>query len=377
MQYLDKEVESHLPDPVYDSDFYSLQGGSSFDIPPAPSGDAASGSAFPADPSSVHPQETSVHDNWESPYRSFLIKGMKKAVDRAELVYRLTDIQHGRNRLEQFTACRSSAWFVRHDDTHEVRVASKRCGLRWCPLCIKTRKFIISNQVAGWLKTLDRPKFFTLTLKHSDDPLYDQIGRLYQCFRNLRRWPAWKKHVRGGVWFFQVKRSDRDNRWHPHIHIAVDGGYFSQTYLSEMWLTVTGNSSIVDVRPIHDSKKAADYVARYSAAPCKLTDLDTISAVEVFDAMHGRRIVGKFGSAANLQLSPKKPDDWAKWTDLHGFGYVSSHRDVDPVCAEIWESWRSGRACTYEPPWKSQRDIFRHDQDQAEPEPDPQQWLFV
>lgn len=361
----DKEVDSYLSSPSNPESFSESIGGTSL-----------FGSASSADPSLLDHQETSVHDNWESPYRAFLIRGMIRAVNKAELLYRLTDLRDGRNLVDNFRSCRSAAWFVRHEDTGQVRVASKRCGLRWCPLCINTKRFIITNQVTGWLKDLDRPKFMTLTLRHSSDHLSDQIDRLYRCFRNLRRWPVWKKKVRGGVWFFQVKKSAVDGLWHPHLHMLLDCSYFSQSLLSDMWLTVTGDSDIVDIRPVTDPKKAAAYVARYSSAPCKLVDLDSADCIELFDAMNGRRLIGKFGSAGDLVFTPKKPDDWHKWIDLHGFGYVQSHKDSCPVAAEIWRAWKYHYSCTYEPPWKHQRDVFKHDQDQAEPEPAPELLLF-
>ena len=86
----------------------------------------------------------------------------------------------------------------------------------------------------------------TLTLRHSDTPLRDQIKRLSQCFNNLKRREWWKSRVKGGVMFTELKIG-RDNKWHVHCHIIAESSYLPNHELSQEWHAVTGDSPVVDV----------------------------------------------------------------------------------------------------------------------------------
>ena len=254
----------------------------------------------------VHPQETSHSFEYGSTYRDFLISGMPDKVARAERLYKILDERDLKKRIGQFRQCRSNAWFVRHKTTHEVRVASSRCNLRWCPLCIKTKRFIMQASIIPWVKAAQKPKFITLTLKHSKEPLPAQIDRLYKSFKLLRGRKLWKDRIKGGLWFFQVKWSAKSDSWHPHLHVICEGRYVNNRNLQSTWLDITGDSMVVDIRAVKDPKKTAEYVSRYATAPANMDDLSDAEAVEVFDAMAGRRVCGTFGTGKAIQLVPKK-----------------------------------------------------------------------
>ena len=101
-------------------------------------------------------------------------------------VYAVVGTGDPESRLKQYDACRSVAWFVRHNVSGKIRVASSRCGLRWCPLCVKSRRFAIVQSVSKWMTQVKQPKFLTLTLKHSNAPLPHQIDSLYKAFKELK-----------------------------------------------------------------------------------------------------------------------------------------------------------------------------------------------
>jgi len=298
---------------------------------------------------SLDTEETSVPPDDHHTYRSFLASGCKQELDFTTSIYQTTDRRSGSTRAAKLSFCRTSAYFVRHRVTGEIRVASSRCKLRWCPLCIRTKRFILVTTIVPWLKKAIKPKFMTLTLKHSNAPLSHQIRSLYDFSRNLRRRPWFKKRCKGGIWFFQLTQNKDDGAWHPHLHLLCEGRYIPHRELSAIWLDVTGNSKIVDIKAVKDVKKAAEYVARYATAPCKLSDFSVEDAITVFDALHGLRICGTFGTGRAIKLAPQKCDDASEWEELCKFSEVMKLRQDTDFHETIYKCWVKGEPCDIVP----------------------------
>jgi hypothetical protein len=142
----------------------------------------------------------------------------------------------------------------------------------------------------------------TLTLAHKGEALDAMLDRLYESFRELRSLPVWHRHVRGGVYAAQVTRNTKKGEWHAHLHIIVDGEYFPQNQLRDAWFAVTGDSKIVDIRPVPDRAKIAKYVAEYVSRPNEVACWGWAAIEEYAEAMHGRRLVHTFGSAHGIKV---------------------------------------------------------------------------
>jgi len=142
----------------------------------------------------------------------------------------------------------------------------------------------------------------TLTLAHKGESLDAMMDRLYIAFRDLRKLPVWRRHVKGGVFACQVTRNTKAGEWHAHLHIIVDGVYFPQTQLKAAWLQVTGDSEIVDIRPVPDRAKIAGYVGDYVSRPNEVAGWGWAAIEEFAEAMHGRRLVHTFGSAHGVKV---------------------------------------------------------------------------
>lgn len=289
--------------------------------------------------------ESSEHVPTSNGYRDFLISGMRSAIDKADRLYTRLDEINKKHNVFNFRTCHTQAAFLRHIETGKLRIGSNSCKLRFCPLCQRTKKAIITANVKDWLKDKKKPKFITLTLEHSDNPLSDQIDRLYDSFREVRRTVLWRSKIKGGVWFFQIKKSKTDNRWHPHLHICCHGDYIDKFQLSTLWERITNGSKIVDVRKVDKTAKAAEYVGRYAATACEVNLLDDLDFVELACSLSGRRIAGTFGSAKGLQLSIRPPIDKEDWQELRRFSDVYESKDYDPESAQIWASFISGQFC--------------------------------
>lgn len=225
-----------------------------------------------------------------------------EAYQRANCAYDFLDQGDEGTRRHRLDECGSFAWFVHDTESGQVFIESNSCGLRWCPMCAaKVRKTTAAN-AADWIKHIPDPKFLTLTLKHTDAPLGQQVTQLYRSFALLRKRKQLKGLFRGGIWFFQIKFNTEHQQFHPHLHILLDGKRRERTLISKLWLDVTGDSCVIDIRKIWDIDKAAAEVARYAATPCSLTKLDIGWAYTVVQELEGRKLCGTFGSARNVHL---------------------------------------------------------------------------
>lgn len=258
----------------------------------------------------------------------------------ARQVYSVLDLDTTRNRAFDLEHCRSSAWFCRHSDTGEIRVASNACRLRWCPVCAQSRVNYISHEVGEWTAAQEHPKFITLTLRHTEAPLEHQVKYLYMYFQSLRKRKDFKKAVTGGIWFFQIKKSKSDGLWHPHLHCLVTGLYLPRRRLSRMWQEITHGSMVTDIRPIHDPQKAANDAARYASNPGTLSSLDLSDACELVEAMHGRRICGTWGTGRAVSLRPSRQVDTDKWKNIGNWFAILELRDTNANARAILHAWR-------------------------------------
>lgn len=287
----------------------------------------------------VHNKETSpLRTDFES-YGSYRRQTHHDEFEAAWSVYNFMDDPERRSKADLLSGCRQNAWFSRHRETGEIRIASNACHLRWCPVCAESRKNYIGHSVAEWLLAQKFPKLMTLTLKHRDTTLHNQIEDLYRYFSQLRKLKDFRDLVTGGVWFFQIKQTGKAKEWHPHLHCVVTGRYLPRRLLRNLWHDITGDSIIVDIRSVKDPAGCALEVARYSARPGPLKDLDLKDAVELVNVMHGRRICGTWGTGRKISLKPPKYEDKDKWTSVGSWGMVMRNRKTDVTCFAIHNAW--------------------------------------
>ncbi|KKM95344.1 hypothetical protein LCGC14_1189170 [marine sediment metagenome] len=288
----------------------------------------------------VHTIETSVSQRPPDYFRDHLTRNCMPEIVATRQLYEYLDSIHTTTKIENFDACKRFGWFVRHVDTGRVKIASRSCKLRWCPLCSNSKKYLLASETKEWLETVEKPKFLTLTLKHSENELVNQIDNLYKSFRKLRLMKCYKKLFKGGVWFFQIKKSDKDDLWHPHLHCVIDSKYIDWTKLWKAWLTITRSSKVVDIRSVKDPDQVAEYVARYAARPSDLAKLELPDQLELVEALHGRRLVGTWGTARGMSLSPSKPQDADKWKNVGSWGIIASLFDEDIRAKAIWKAFK-------------------------------------
>jgi len=308
----------------------------------------------------VDPDRESESDRPDYSYRGYLLRPRIDSYTRALEIYAAVDGSFGGKFSSRLQSCRKFAWFVQSSVTNRLRVMSSRCKLRWCPICRDVSRMIVTSSVDEWLKIQKYPKMITLTLKHSDDPLATQISKIYDCFRKLRRRAYFQRLITGGVWFFQLKFNSDTEQWHPHIHCLVAGKFLPHAQLKQLWFKITGDSHVVDIRPVKDLEGCSNEVARYATSPADITAVTLKRSLDIFHATKGRRICGSWGSARKLVLRPMPLPDTGEWTKVADFFFINVKREFDPAVRTFWQCFKQGRP--YEGPQLQQlTDVYREE----------------
>lgn len=288
---------------------------------------------------SLDPEETSPERPLQTCYRSHLRKRNPQEFDLTDQLYRRIAAQGDRSKLIRLRKCRTNSWYVRCEETGEVRIRGNACRERWCVACSTSKAYAVAMNTAEWLKTAEKPRLVTLTLRSSAAPLATQLDHLLEHFRKLRSRAIWKRNVAGGIWFLQVTYNQALDQWHPHVHCVVDASYMPQRELSAAWLAVTRTSKIVDIRTIRTISFAVRYVTRYVARPAKLAETPEDHHLELYDAFLDRRMAGTFGTARTQRLlTPTEPPK-GTWTRVAPFRWVQERRESDPGCQALYQAW--------------------------------------
>jgi hypothetical protein len=288
----------------------------------------------------VQPIETSYLNKIPKSFRQYLTGKNHEELHASAELYRNRDSVTGTHNFDNFIDCRNRAWFSVSIETRKVRVATNSCRLRWCPLCSQALTRYRTHSISEWLESQGTSRFLTLTLKHSDLELSEQIDLLYYYFGRLRKIKYFNQVVTGGIWFFQIKRSKRTGEWHPHLHCLVTGSYIIHPRLSKIWEQITQGSTVVDIRTIREEKSVVDYVSRYSSRPALLAEYSGPDRSEIFDAMHGRRLCGKWGTGRSCSLSPSKTIDLSEWRKVGTWRSIVTRAPFIKYCKLVFKCWK-------------------------------------
>lgn len=219
----------------------------------------------------------------------------------------------GHRRLEAFCDCGA---ITTCEATHnEVRVCGSSCRHPLCEPCRQERAAKIRANL--YVLCIDKEiRFLTLTLRHSDTALTAQLDRLYRSFSLLRRRKEWAQNVKGGAAFCEVKISERDGLYHPHLHILIEGQWWEHKEISRLWHEITGDSTVVDItrpRVIEDvCAYAVGYCTKSIHSSC-FTDPDRLDEVQV--SLRGRRMCLTFGEWRGQPLEATEKDERV-WVSL-------------------------------------------------------------
>jgi hypothetical protein len=205
-------------------------------------------------------------------------KARKSALDIAKYMEGLPG-QQGKEVAQRVTACGDYLLFRHFFTVDKVKLhAAQFCKAHLlCPLCaIRRGAKALAAYLARWEaiqieRPNLRPYLVTLTVKDGPD-LAERFAHLHKAQREL-----WKrKHriyasaldgVDGAVWSYEIKRGKGSGQWHPHLHmIALCEVPPDQGELSREWHEITGDSFIVDVRPISQEDPVSGFIEVFKYA---------------------------------------------------------------------------------------------------------------
>lgn len=293
--------------------------------------------AVPASPS-LDPDRISVENpSTQTPEQEWRFRFCAEL--RGHLLANLSALGVPPKHANRFEGCGAHAWVQYSASADRYRVRADSCNLRWCPACRRSA----GGHTREWLKQVFELtpqhgwKLITLTMKHRSAPLADQISTLRLSFRRLRQRAFWKAAVRGGVYILEVSFNEQTQSWHPHFHVLADSRFIPQRSLSRHWLSVTGSSSIVDIRPVAGTDKTVDYLTKYlTKSPPRAVTSSIPRMAELIGALHGARMINRFGSAPQYVPEDSADGPVRDWEPVSSLAHVlASARCGDQTATRI------------------------------------------
>lgn len=233
------------------------------------------------------------------------------------------------SRLQRFEECGRTAWILRHrTEPDRYRIALDCCHDRFCVPCGNGRAAVVAENLSRKLSSTPH-RLLTLTLKSSDTPLGGQLDRLLRSFKRLRARLLWRERCDGGAAFLELAYNVETHRWHPHLHVIIQGRFLPHAFLKSAWLDITGDSTVVDIRPIRNTEAIVKYVTKYVTKPLPAhvyAERDALTAALL--ALHGRKTLFCFGCWSRWQLlDPHDSHDWTLYAHANELAYMVSQDD--------------------------------------------------
>jgi hypothetical protein len=188
-----------------------------------------------------------------------------------------------------------------------------------CPLCAIRRgskalqAYLPRYEAVLSLQPRLRPFLVTLTVKDGPD-----LGERFKHLQTSQRELWMRKHrgrgscfaqVAAAVWSYEVKRGQGSGLWHPHLHmVAMAENPPSYTDLAAEWKSITGDSFIVDVRPIDQADPASGFLEVFKYA-LKFSEMEPADTWEAFLVLRGRRLVGSAGLFRGIEIPDQLTDE--------------------------------------------------------------------
>ena len=213
-----------------------------------------------------------------------------------------------------------------------------------CPLCaIRRGAKALKSYLDRWEviraeKPRLRPFLVTLTVKDGPD-LAERFNHLHKAQREL-----WKRKqrgrgsvldgVQGAVWSYEIKRGAGSGLWHPHLHmIALAEHCPDQAQLRAEWHNITGDSFIVDARPI-EGDPVAGFLEVFKYA-VKFSDQEPADTWHAFQTLTRKRLLASSGLFRGVVVPENLTDDGIDdlpyvelfYRYLPGRGYSVSRRN--------------------------------------------------
>ncbi len=227
-----------------------------------------------------------------------------------------------------------------HECADCATLAARRvytCKHRLCPYCLKTRAYRIARKLVEVVESFKNPVVMVLTIKNRDT-LEAGDAHLRSSFQKLRDRVAFKRAFAGGVAFWETTHNVHTG-WHVHLHCIVDG-FMPKQQLSDLWLSCTGDSFIVDLSYIKPEGRR-EAIVEACKYPCKLTSVIHSPALvlEYLAATRARRLYWTWGSAYAFQGALEEAEDAAEAEPSEACPACGSIGSMAPIKGDVGRTW--------------------------------------
>jgi hypothetical protein len=245
-------------------------------------------------------------------------KAKKGALDVCQYMASVRGLQAVSKRVE---SCGDYLVFRHYFTVDKVRLHGASLCMKHllCPLCaIRRGAKALKAYLDRWESISAqnpalKPYLVTLTVKDGGD-LDERFKHLHAAQREL-----WKRKQRGrgsvldgvvgAVWSYEVKRGKGSGLWHPHLHmIALAESQPDQARLSSEWKNITGDSHIVDVRPISQVDPVSGFLEVFKYA-VKFSEQPPEDTVHCWLTLASKRLLGSAGAFRGVVVPQSLLDD--------------------------------------------------------------------
>ena len=187
-----------------------------------------------------------------------------------------------------------------------------------CPLCAIRRGAkalrVYLARVEALMASNSRLRAFlvTLTVKNGDD-LGERFRHLSGCLRGYHRRRSRARQggeilkARSAVWSYEF--TNKGKGWHPHVHAVWLAEEEPDAFkLSEEWHELTGDSYIVDVKPMNMADPVGAFCEVFKYA-LKFSDLPDNHRLHAYKTLKGKRLQDSFGELRGLDVEPGEADE--------------------------------------------------------------------
>ncbi len=206
------------------------------------------------------------------------------------------------------------------------------CEFRLCPDCSRRRSRKLQNKYLPMMRAFIqrnnvKPVHLVLTQTHRKETRKQAIKRVRDSFTKLQRRIFWKEFFKGGTWSLETTK-DKKGFHHAHLHIiAFRRKFFDIGLLRDEWVAVTGDSHVLNLKPIEDIASGLREVVKYVSKPLDIRRFDAADLKE-FLGLKNMRMFGTFGEFRDFCRSFDLSADETAVSDLESLA-----RDLVEGCA--------------------------------------------
>jgi len=243
---------------------------------------------------------------------------------------------------DRFQICGLPVITFKCKDCAKIYFGFGRCESRICPECAAKYANRIRRRQSKIIKDLSPTKykkhcFLTVTRKSSSKEITrNDIIETFNAFKKLMAKFYPKNRGCGGFAVIEIGKNNN-----LHIHAIVYGYYIPQNTLSNQWLRYTGDSSVVFIKMIHNTRQCLNYLLKYLSKPPSFDNPDRL--VSYLIAITGTRRVRTFGVFYNYKLIERISFECIHCGGDIKFGKIITKFDINEEMISFADAFKIGR----------------------------------